>query len=280
MSRPVSLIISFYNKIDQLRFVLTALERQTYTNFEVLIADDGSKPEVVKEITELKSNYSFPIKHIWHEDKGWQKNRILNKAVVASEGEYLIFIDGDCIPHPKFIQEHVENRVRNQVITGRRVLLSESVSKKLTLDKIRNGYLDRRVAIPLIFESLFQGTDTQVENLLRIRNKILRKLFIKDKIRGFWGCNFSIWKKDILKVNGFDERYVFPGFGEDCDLDDRLRRIGIFPISKKHLVTEYHIYHVHFATMHEENLRLYNEKKVNNEKYTPYGIIKDGKIPE
>jgi len=280
MKRPVSLIISFYNKIDLLRYIFAALGRQTYTNFEVVIADDGSNPEVVKEIAEIQFNYSFPIKHVWHEDNGWQKNKILNKAVIASEGDYLIFIDGDCVPHPKFIQEHVENRARNRVITGRRVLLSESVSKKLTLEKISNGYLDRRVAFPLLFESLFHGVDTEVENMLRIRNKIIRKLFIKDKIKGFWGCNFSIWKKDILKVNGFDERYVYPGFGEDRDLDDRLQRNGIFPISKKHLVTEYHIHHVHFDTMHEPNLLLFNEKNVNNEKYTPYGIIKDGKIPE
>ena len=108
MSIPISLIVSFYNKVELLKLIFAALEVQTYHNFEVIIADDGSKPEVVEEITRIKSDYFFAIKHIWHEDKGWQKNIILNQAVTASEGEYLIFIDGDCIPEKHFIQEHVQ----------------------------------------------------------------------------------------------------------------------------------------------------------------------------
>jgi glycosyltransferase involved in cell wall biosynthesis len=271
----VSLIISFYNKIDLLLYVFAALERQTYKDFEVVIADDGSKPEVVDEINRIKNTYAFPIKHVWHEDNGWQKNKALNKAVVAAEGKYLVFIDGDCIPHPKFLQEHLESRAENRVVSGRRVLLTEKVSKSLTLSKIQNGYLDFWVAIPLLIEAIFHGEKTEIENMLRIRNKTIRKLFIKEKVRNVNGCNFSAWKKDILKVNGFDERYTYPGFGEDCDLDDRLRRIGIFPCSKKHLITEYHFFHKHFDTLYEPNIFLWNEKKRNNEKYTIYGINKE-----
>ena len=73
MPQPISLIISFYNKIELLKFIFTALERQTYREFEVIIADDGSKIEVVEEINRIKSDYFFPIKHLWHEDNGWKK---------------------------------------------------------------------------------------------------------------------------------------------------------------------------------------------------------------
>jgi len=274
MVHPVSLIISFYNKIDLLLFVFAALERQTFRDFEVVIADDGSKPEIVQEINRIRSNYSFPIKHVWHEDNGWQKNKSLNEAIVASEGEYLVFIDGDCIPHPKFLQEHFENRAENRVISGRRVFLTEKISKSLTLKRIQNGYLDFQVAFPLLMDTIFHSKKTELENMIRIRNKILRKLFIKEKIRNVIGCNFSAWKKDILKINGFDERYRYPGFGEDCDLDERLRRTGVFPCSKKHLITEYHFFHKHFDTLYEPNMLLWNEKKLNYETYTVYGIIK------
>jgi len=274
MKNPVSLIISFYNKIDLLYLVLTALERQTYQNFEVIIADDGSKPEVVEAIKEIQTNYFFPIKHVWHQDKGWRKNKILNKAIVATEGEYLVFIDGDCIPHPKFIQEHIENRASNQLISGRRVMLTEKISKELSVKKIQDGYLDNKVILPLLFETIFKRENTHAENLFRVRNQFIRRHFIQDKIKGFWGCNFSTSKRNILKVNGFDERFVHPGTGEDGDLEDRLKRAGVFPISKKHLVTQYHFFHIHLNTQHKANFMLREENNRNYVIYTPFGIEK------
>ncbi|MEI6754746.1 MAG: glycosyltransferase [Paludibacter sp.] len=274
MIQPVSLIISFYNKIELLKFIFAALERQTYRNFEVIIADDGSKPEIVEQINQLKSNYYFTICHVWQEDNGWQKNKILNKAILASEGDYLIFIDGDCIPHKRFIQEHIENRTQNQVISGRRILLTDKISIKITLRKIQNGYFDFWVGIPLFFQTVFEAKKTYMEDMIRIRSLFLRKLLLKDRRRYLLGCNYSIWKRDLLKVNGFDERFIYPGTGEDTDLEERLARIGVFCISKKHLVTIFHFYHVHFDTNYEPNKKLYEENNQNKVSFTPHGIIK------
>lgn len=274
MTLSVSLIISFYNKIDLLKLVFAALEIQTHKNFEVIIADDGSRSEVVDEIMQIKANYSFPIKHVWHEDNGWQKDIILNKAIVATEGNYLIFIDGDCIPEKHFIQEHVESRAQNQIVCGRRVMLTDKISKKLTVQKVQKGYLNLAVAFPLFFETVFRGKRTYMENMLRIRNKFLRRLFLKDRKRYLLGCNYSIWKSDILKVNGFDERFLFPGTGEDTDLEERLSRIGVFPISKKHLITIFHFYHIQFDTNHEPNKELFKENNINEVTYTLHGINK------
>ena len=274
MSYPVSLIISFYNKIDLLKLIFAALERQTFQNFEVVIADDGSKPEVVEEIQRIQSNYFFLIKHVWHEDDGWQKNIILNKAIQAAEGEYLIFIDGDCIPQKRFVEEHVENRIAGKIISGRRVLLTKNISKNLTETKIKNGYMDCLVGFPLFYETVFKGKYTRMENMVRIRNKFIRRLFIKEKMRSFLGCNFSVWKSDILTVNGFDERFIYPGTGEDMDLEERLKRVGVLPVSKKHLVTLFHYYHVHFDTNHEPNKVLYEENNRNKVTFTPFGITK------
>ncbi len=278
MTYPVSLIISFYNKIDLLKLIFAALERQTFQNFEVVIADDGSKPEVVAEIHKIQADYFFLIKHVWHEDNGWQKNIILNKAIQAAEGSYLIFIDGDCIPQKRFIEEHVENRMQDKIISGRRVLLTENTSKNLTETKIKNGYMDCLIGFPLFYETVFKGKYTRMENMVRVRNKFMRRLFIKEKMRSFLGCNFSVWKSDILKVNGFDERFVYPGTGEDMDLEERLKRSGVQPISKKHLVTLFHYYHVHFDTNHEPNKELYQENNRNKVTFTPFGIEKQTDI--
>ncbi len=275
MSKPVSLIISFYNKIELLKLIFAALEIQTYRDFEVIIADDGSKPEVVEEINRLKSNYFFPIKHVWHADNGWQKNIILNKAIVSTEGEYIIFIDGDCIPHRRFIQEHIENQNENQVIGGRRVMLTDRTSTYLTKENIKNGHLGLIILFPLLIETVFRRKETFMENLIRIRNPLLRKLFLKDRQRYLLGCNYSIWKADLMKVNGFDERFVYPGTGEDTDLEARLARIGIKSISKKHLVTIFHFNHVHFDCNYEPNKILFEENNTNNRSYTDYGIKKN-----
>lgn len=272
MQYPVSLIISVYNKIEFLQFVFSALETQTFTDFEVVIADDGSGPKFVSAVNQLIKSTKIPVKHIWHEDIGWRKNIILNKAVVAAEGEYLIFIDGDCIPHPYFIQEHFEGRRQKQVICGRRVTLTQKISNSLSVDQIKKKSFHCSLFLPLILESLI-GKETHFKQMIRTRNKTIKLLFGKDKIKGFWGCNFSLSKQDILSVNGFDERYIYPSMGEDTDLDFRLRNNGIFPYSKKFSVTIYHIHHSHnFDEIHEMNYRLFDENVNEKVAYTPFGI--------
>ncbi len=108
-----TVIAAFYKKINYLRLVLAGFERQTEQNFELIIADDGSQEEVVNEIKKISANQSFSIKHIWHEDKGFRKNKILNKAITESESDYLIFIDADCIPHRGFVDGHLNYAQKN-----------------------------------------------------------------------------------------------------------------------------------------------------------------------
>lgn len=274
MQLPISLIISVYNKIDFLKLIFAALEQQTFKQFEVVVADDGSGSDFVKELNYLTINFPFPVKHIWQEDLGWRKNIILNKAIVAAEGDYIIFIDGDCIPHPYFIQEHYENRKQKQVICGRRVTLTDKISNTLNTNRIKSKNFHISLYFPLLVETL-KGKETRIKQMLRTRNKTIRGWFGKDRIKGFWGCNFSIFKDDLLSINGFDERYIYPSMGEDTDLDLRLRNNGIFPYSKKYQLTLYHIYHKpNCLKIHEMNYQLYDENKKVNATYTPYGILK------
>ncbi len=275
MPKPISLIISFYNKIDFLKLVFAGLEQQSFHDFEVIIADDGSRKEIVAEVKHLIQNASFPVKHLWHEDNGWQKNTILNKAIVASEAEYLIFIDGDCIPNPHFIEEHLICQTANQAVCGRRVTLTEKTSANLNVKDIESKFFHIKLFFKLLGENFFTNEKIHLRHMIRIRNQFLRRIFVKDKLKGILGCNFSVWKQDMMKINGFDERFVFPGMGEDSDIENRLRQMGVRLVSKKFYVTVYHIYHSALGPDYEMNYILYKENLENKVIFTPYGIIQN-----
>lgn len=267
----LTLIISFYNRIDYLKLVLAGLEIQTFKNFEVIIADDGSNEKVLSELSKLISNFKFPIKHIWQEDKGFRKNKILNRAIVESQTDYLVFIDGDCVPHSEFLNEHYLNREKKVCLTGRRVNLSKKISKMLDEEMIRSKFLEKNHLL-LMLDSLL-GETVDFEKGIYIKTKILRKL-INKKSRGILGCNFSIHKEDILNVNGFDERYEAPSIGEDTDLQFRLELNGIKIKSLNNIAVQYHLYH----TLQErlpENLKLFEEIKKTGKAFTPFGINRD-----
>lgn len=220
MSMKCSLIISVYNDIETLILILEALKVQTEKQFEVIIADDGSNENFVKKLNEIKPFFPYKIIHLWHEDLGWRKEVILNKAIVASNSEYLIFIDGDCIPHHQFIEEHLSFAKKGKVVAGRRVMLTEELTKSITKEMISSRKIHRFVAIRVLLSSFF-GKVRHAEESIRITNKWLRKIFLKERFHDLLGCNFSIYKQDMLKINGFDERFSYPGIGEDTDVEAR-----------------------------------------------------------
>ena len=263
-----TVIAAFYNRIDYLKLVLAGFERQTNKNFEVIIADDGSSEDIVKEIESISKNHSFLIKHIWQEDKGFRKNRILNQAILASNSDYLIFIDADCIPHSRFVEEHIKNKSHGVSLTGRRVNLSEKITTQLTADKIKEGVLESRTSL-LITDGLF-GKSYDVEKGFYFENSFLRNYFNK-KSRGLLGCNFSIHKADILRINGFDERYEAPSIGEDSDVQFRLELIGIKIKSLNNIAVQYHLYHK-MQERPQQNLELFEKVKNSRIPATPFGL--------
>ena len=268
-----SIIISFYNKIEWLKLVLDGLERQSEKEFEVLIADDGSHAKVIKKLHAIIPLYSFKIKHVWHQDMGWQKNIILNAAVVTAKSEYLIFIDGDCIPHQHFVAEHLKNQSPQTALAGRRVHLSPAVTLVLTSKKIQKGYLEKRGFVKLYWDKIRGNGGVHLENGFYAPTWL--RSFINKKDKGIVGSNFSLYKSDLLAINGFDERYLAPAVGEDTDVELRLRNNGIRVKSIKHLAIQYHLYH---RSLHRpsENLTILEDNKKAQISYTPYGIIKTG----
>ncbi len=236
----ISLIIAVYNKPETLRLVLAACTRQSKTDFEVIIADDGSGAAVADVVKETKAQYPFPIKHLWHEDQGWRKNTMLNNAIRASSTEYLVFIDGDCLPSRLFLQDHYLEREPKTVLLGRRVETSKRWSDALTLDSITSGSFEKYGWNE--WKDGLRGDALRIEDGIRMPGRFVRTLLLRT-VRGMLGSNFSAWKSDLIAINGFDELYNGPGCGEDSDLQYRLSLIGVIGKSLRNLAIQYHVHH-------------------------------------
>lgn len=174
------------------------------------------------------------------------------------------------MPHSKFVEEHLNERSENTVSTGRRVNLSQKITSLLTEDKIKEGYLESSNV--LLLEDAFLGESNYVEKGFYFENKLLRKLFNK-KARGLLGCNFSLFKKDMLAINGFDERYEAPAIGEDSDVQFRLELNRVKVKSLNHIAVQYHLYHKLQERL-QINIDLFEEVKKNKLAFTPFGLKK------
>ncbi|HAY33169.1 MAG TPA: Chondroitin polymerase, partial [Bacteroidetes bacterium] len=226
--RKVSIIISVYNKTRELELIFYALSIQSFKDFEVIIAEDGRDAGMEKFIENLKREFNFPVIHLTQDDIGFRKNKILNDAIRKSSSEYLIFFDGDCIPHSDFIKSHFENKVENTVLCGRRVNLTKKISESLTKESILNRDYEKIRIADAIFSTLNRDKrdfNFNIEEGIMIKNPSLRKVLTNED-EHILGCNFSIPKNLLLRINGFDENYEGPGLGEDSDIEFRLRLIN------------------------------------------------------
>jgi len=263
-----TVILAFYNRVDYLKLVLAGFDRQSFKEFEIIIADDGSSTEAVHEVEKLAAGFPYSITHLWHEDKGFRKNKILNQAIKAAKSDFLIFVDADCVPHPDFVSEHLKCFQMGNCLTGRRVNLSERITRMLTPQNIKEGFLEKNMLL-LISDGIF-GKSIDIEKGFYFKNSFLRKFFNKKK-RGLLGCNFSIYKEDFFKINGFDERYEAPSIGEDSDVEYRLSLCGVKVESLNNIAVQYHLYHK-LQARPEENLVLFEEVKKQRVFFTPFGL--------
>lgn len=236
----LSLIIAVYNRPEVLRFVLAACGRQSLTDFEIIIADDGSRAAIEDVVEESKERYRLPIIHLWHEDMGWRKNKMLNEAIRAANSEYLVFIDGDCVPAKDFLVDHWNEREARRVLLGRRVETSERWAKSLTVEKIETGTFEG-IGLMELMDGIM-GKASRLEDAIRIKNRLVRKFSLRNTVR-ILGSNFSVRKGDMVSINGFDEEYDGPGHGEDSDVQYRLSLIGVTGKSLRNLAIQFHVYH-------------------------------------
>ena len=216
-----SVIFTTYNHPRWLEKTLWGFSAQSYRDFEIIVADDGSDAETRAVVDSLRQQIDIPIQHIWQEDDGFQKCRVMNKAIVASRGEYLIFTDGDCIPHPDFVKNHVELAAENTLLSGGYFKLPLDVSRAINKDDILAGNSTRpgwllRNGVPF---------SPKISKLYShpVIGAILDKLTIT---RATWnGHSSSTWKKHFLETNGFDERMQYGG--QDREFGERLINMGL-----------------------------------------------------
>lgn len=233
MSDLTSVIVTTYNRPDALAAVLGGLLAQHDRGFEVLVADDGSRDDTRALVERLANDAPLRIVHIWQEDRGFRAGAARNGAAARARGEYLIFLDGDCVPRPDFIAQHRQLAERGWMVAGNRVLLSESFTREAL-----------SANLPLHAWSLAQwraarGVINRTLPLLALPLGPLRKLAARhwQRVRT---CNLGLWAENFRAVNGFDESFEGWGF-EDSDLAVRLlnssvrRKEGAFATGVLHL---------------------------------------------
>jgi glycosyltransferase involved in cell wall biosynthesis len=267
----ISIIVSTYNSEAWLEKVLWGFNCQTFTDFEMVIADDGSGPKTKQLILEMGKKVRYPIKHVWQEDEGFQKSRILNKAVKACNAEYIIMTDGDCIPREDFVEVHYINKEQGYFISGGYYMLPMNISKQITKEDIEkqncfNIHWLKEKGIPKTFKN----------------NKLTARGFISTLFNTFtptnasWnGHNSSGWKKDILNVNGFDERMQYGG--QDRELGERLFNFGLKSKQLRYSAVCVHLDHKRgYKTPEsiEKNRAIRRETKKKKQVWTHYGITK------
>jgi glycosyltransferase involved in cell wall biosynthesis len=236
-SPSISVIITTYNRPDALRLVLLGLSQQTQLPDEVIIADDGSSDETRLLIDQLQDQLNYPLKHVWQKDEGFRAARIRNKAVLQADNNYLIFLDGDCVPFPDFVAKHRFLAEPNWFVSGHRILLEKKFTDKILKESL-SIYKD--TSLQWLWHYV-QRQSNRLFPLLRLKLNKLRKLSAKHW-RGAKSCNLGLWKKDFLTINGFDESFIGWGY-EDSDLVIRLIRSGIYRKSGKFAVPVIHLWH-------------------------------------
>lgn len=263
----LSVIVTTYNNPSALALVLTGLARQSVRDFELLVADDGSGPETKALIEEFARTAPFALRHVWQPDRGFRKCTILNQAVLAAAGDYLIFFDGDCIAPAHAVAAHAQAAWRNGYVTGGKVPLSQRLTDRLTVEAVRRGDLER---IGLWWLEAGKRRRLLVSFLPGVRTLFDRQV----KRPPAWrGENSSTFTEHVHRVGGFDERFTY-GL-EDADFGHRLQAARIMPRSLRYTAPVFHLEHARPYVRAEDvaaNRAIYEANRAAHMTATPYGL--------
>ncbi len=227
-----SVVIACYNDADIVERNVAALARQSFRDFEVIIADDGSREDYGPVLERWATRFARPIQHVRHEDIGFRKTRILNRAIHVSSCDRIVFIDMDCLPHKDFVRDHLRYLMPGTAISGRRVYVRRDTVPPA--EKIWTGGLGLG-ALRLV-GLWIRGRAQHIENGLAL------PVAYQAPDRGILGCNFSAWKRDLLAINGFNAEFTGAGW-EDTDIDFRLRLANVKLKILRYVAVQYHVEH-------------------------------------
>ena len=269
----VSLIAAVYKDVQALDLIIKALKKQTYKNFEFIVAEDGQSTKMKEYLAGLEETF-FDIIHTTQEDLGLRKSMSQNNAIRASTGEYLIFIDGDCVPYSTFIEYHVALAEDGYFLGGKRVNLGPSFSAQ-----VRSGQLDAydlEKKFLLNFMAIKKDAiEKHAEEGFSFSPKSLAyKLFMKNRKKKLQlvGCNFSCFKEDMIKINGFNEELEDAAIASDTDIQWRFEAIGLKVKSCKYVANQFHLYHKRSSEQDRGNTQLYLDNKAQNNYIATKGI--------
>ena len=236
----IAVVVTTYNRPDALAAVLDGYAAQDTNDFELIIADDGSREETRDLVTGRAKQSAFTLRHVWQEDKGFRAAAIRNRALAQTNADYVIFSDGDCVPPRRFVSRHRALAERGYFVAGNRILLS----RKFTEEVLRQR-------LPI---HEWRTTRWLAAWLRRDVNRALPLLVLPDgafrtrapeRWKGVKTCNLAAWRADLLAVNGLDESYS--GWGlEDSDLVIRLLRAGVKHKSARFAAPVFHLWHPEF----------------------------------
>lgn len=257
MKPKASVIMSTYKWDEALAMVLSGFLRQTELDFELLIGEDAETTPTKVLIDAYQQKAPFEIRHFSHPDVGYHKTTILNRCIEAARGDTVIFIDGDCIPHDRFVEFHLKLQEEGRYVAGRRVDLSEKFTRSLTPAKVAEGVFTGHGFLPglrLFLDCQF-GDSGPFHRSYVVETPWIRRLCRLEKVDDMKGCNFSLARKDLWAVQGYDEK--FNGYGrEDTDLEVRLQNYGLKIKSAKNYCVQFHLWHARLPWSENNRQRL------------------------
>ena len=234
-----AVIVTTYNRPDALAAVLAGYSEQTDLDFELLVADDGSTDDTRALLAERANATPFKLHHVWQEDRGFRPGAARNRAAAATTAAtpYLIFVDGDCVPAPDFVNRHKHLAATGYFLSGNRVLLSPDFTRRVLADKTPL----HRWRAPRWMRHWVTRDVNRLLPLMHLPDGAFRQRHAT-QWQGVKTCNLSLWRNDFVRVNGFDENYS--GWGlEDSDLAIRLIHAGVLHKSARFATPVFHLWH-------------------------------------
>lgn len=255
----ISVIITTYNSEEWLTKVLEGYRNQTENDFELVIADDGSTEKTKLVIASFVNKFKFPIQHVWQEDNGFQKCKILNKAILKTNSDYLLFTDGDCVPRKDFVAQHLKYQEKGYFLSGGYFKLPMETSKNISIEDIRKQLC---FSISWLIKNGVKKS-FKLSKLTHNRYFALFMDWLTPTKRTFNGHNTSCFKADLIAVNGFNEEMQYGGL--DREVGERLFNLGILSKQIRYSAICLHLDHKRsYATQEtwEKNfaIRAYNKK--------------------
>lgn len=271
----VCLIISVYDNLSALQRILQAVSEQTRLPDQVIVSEDGENSALSHWLTQTQG-WPFELLHLTQADRGFRKNLALNRAIAKAKYDWLVFIDGDCVPHPKFIAAHDSARAANTIATGRRVELGPRVSRQLIRSKRAWQCLSHALAYWTCWPVLLLD---QVKNPEAGINWAWLDRLKRSRSATILGCNFSCSIESMKLINGFNEDFLAAGVGEDSDLQWRFEALQMRFVNLKFSALQYHLHHPRSYQTSSRNWEILEETRKQQKVRCEHGLERHLRAP-